>query len=169
MRIVGVAVLLASFASFSQTNSPPNQASNSVSESVLLANIPQLLVKCGDLVRQGWDTAGQNTNKYIYLYKTNYSFAGITGLASFQYVEQSLIEFYFSNDSVEDFAKLDKFLCNRLNSSGKRSRSWTGDTRLVKWEVTGKRIKYEILLSEAKFGNEFVRALHISLRPIKPP
>jgi hypothetical protein len=73
MRIVGVAVLLASFAALSETNSPPALQTNTISESVLLARIPQLVVKRDDLAKQGWETPGKVTDKYIYFVRTNYS------------------------------------------------------------------------------------------------
>lgn len=168
MRIIAIAVLLASLPLFSQTNNVPTHSDEIVSESVLLERIPQLLVKRDDLVKQGWDTPGKITDKYIHFVRTNYSFAGITGTVSFGYEQQLLEGFsFFINNTNADFARLEKYLCKTLNSNGKHDKGWADDTTIaVRWEVTGKSTNYEILLTQMKFGNEVERAFHIMLHPV---
>ena len=169
MRLVGVAVLLASFASLSQTNAPPIQRGDTVSESVLLAKIPQLLAKRDDLVKQGWAKPGQQTDKKtIHFGKPDYSFAGVSGEVGFLYEGDSLAYFsFYTNGSDEDFSRLYQFLCKTLNSNG--TRSGDSDSSKIKWEVSGKSIKYEITLTHQKFGTKIERGFDVILHPIKRP
>jgi hypothetical protein len=162
-----MALLAAS--SLAQTNAPPKERRNTVSEEVLLAKIPQLLVKRDDLVKRGWAKPDQRTDKKgVHFGKSNYSFAGIQGEVGFLYEQDSLAYFsFYTNGSDEDFTALYQFLCKTLNSKGERS----GDAKSseIKWEVIGKSIRYEVTLTHQMFGKEIERGFDIILHPKKQP